>query len=74
LTVIDEYSREALAVEVARRMNSQDVLRTLARLFVRHGPPEYIRSDNGPEFTAKSVRKWLKRLEVITLFVGPGSP
>ena len=74
LTVIDEYSREALAVEVARKMNSQDVLRTLARLFVRHGPPEYIRSDNGPEFTAKVVRKWLKRLEVNTLFIEPGSP
>lgn len=74
LTVIDEYSREALAVEVARKMKSQDVLRTLARLFVRHGPPEYIRSDNGPEFTAKEVRKWLKRLEVTTLFIEPGSP
>ncbi len=74
LTVIDEYSREALAIEVGRKMNSQDVLRTLARLFVRHGPPEYIRSDNGPEFTAKVVRKWLKRLEVITLFIEPGSP
>ena len=55
-------------------MNSQDVLRTLARLFVRHGPPEYIRTDNGPEFTAKAVRKWLKRLEVTTLFIEPGSP
>ena len=41
---------------------------------VRHGPPEYMRSDNGPEFTAKVVRKWLKRLEVITLFIEPGSP
>jgi transposase InsO family protein len=74
LTVIDEYSREALAIEVARKMNSQEVLRTLARLFVRHGVPEHIRSDNGPEFTAQAIRRWLKRLKVGTLFIEPGSP
>ena len=74
LTVIDEYSREALAIVVARKMNAQDVLRTLARLFVRYGMPEYLRSDNGPEFTAKVVRRWLKRLKVGTLFIDPGSP
>ena len=74
LTVIDEYSRASLAIEVARKMNSQDVLRTLARLFVWHGTPEYIRSDNGPEFTAKRVRRWLDRLKVKTLFIEPGSP
>jgi len=61
LTVIDEYSRVALAVEVERKMNSQDVLRVLGRLFIRHGTPGYIRSDNGPEFTAKIVRRWLTR-------------
>jgi putative transposase len=74
LTVIDEYSREALAIEVGRKLNSQDVLRTLARLFIRHGTPKYIRSDNGSEFTAKAVRKWLGRLRVKTLFIEPGSP
>ncbi len=74
MTVIDEYSRVALAVEVERKMNSQDVLRVLGRLFVRHGTPGYIRSDNGPEFTAKVVRRWLKRLKVGTLFIEPGSP
>ena len=74
LTVIDEYSRESLAIEVARKLNSQDVLRTLARLFVWYGIPAYIRSDNGPEFTAKVVRRWLKRLNVKTLFIEPGSP
>ena len=74
LTVIDEYSRASLAIEVARKMNSQDVLRTLGRLFVWHGTPEYIRSDNGPEFTAKVVRTWLDRLKVKTLFIEPGSP
>jgi len=74
LTVIDEYSRESLAIEVARKLNSRDVLRTLARLFVWHGIPVHIRSDNGPEFTAKLVRRWLKRLNVKTLFIEPGSP
>ena len=72
--MIDEYSREALAIVVARKRNAQDVLRTLARLFVRHGMPEYIRSNNGPEFTAQVVRRWLKRLKVGTLFIDPGSP
>ncbi len=62
LTVIDEYNRESLAIEVAQKLNSQDVLQTLARLFIRYGTPEYIRSDNGPELTAKGVRKWLNRL------------
>ncbi len=74
LTVIDEYSRECLAITVERKLQSDDVLNCLAELFVKHGPPEYIRSDNGPEFTAKVVRSWLKRLKVGTLFIEPGSP
>ena len=74
LTMVDEYSRECLAVEVGRRMNSRDVLRILARLMLRHGIPGHIRSDNGPEFVAKAVRAWLVRLEVGTLFIEPGSP
>ena len=74
LVVVDEYTRECLAIEVARKLNSQDVLRVLARLFVRQGVPEYIRSDNGSEFTAKAVRGWLGRLDVKTLFIEPGSP
>ena len=53
---------------------SHDVLEVLADLFVRHGPPEYLRSDNGPEFTAKLVRRWLGRVGVETLFIEPGSP
>ncbi len=64
LTVVDEYTRECLAVEVERRFNHRDVLRVLSRLFVRHGPPEHIRGDNGSEFTALAVRQWLKKLEV----------
>ena len=74
LTVVDEYTRECLAIEVARRLTSQEVLAVLADLFVRHGPPTYIRSDNGPEFAAKAVRRWLARVEVQTLFIEPGSP
>jgi len=58
LTVIDEYTRECLAIEVARKLSSQDVLRVLAGLFIRHGTPDFIRSDNGPEFTANAVRSW----------------
>ena len=74
LTLMDEYTRECLTIEVARKMNSRDVLRILARLFVRRGTPGFIRSDNGPEFTAKVVRSWLQRLDVQTLFIEPGSP
>ena len=74
LTVIDEYSRECLAILVARRLNSDDVLHLLAELFAERGPPDHIRSDNGPEFTAKAVREWLTRIGVTTLFITPGSP
>lgn len=74
LTVVDEYTRECLAIRVARSINSLKVLTTLAGLFVRHGVPEHIRSDNGPELTATGVRKWLGRLKVKTLFIEPGSP
>ena len=72
--VADEHTRECLAVVVARKIRSHDVLEVLADLFVRHGPPEYLRSDNGPEFTAKLVRRWLGRVGVETLFIEPGSP
>ena len=74
LNVIDEYTRECLAIDVARRLTSDDVLERLADLFVRRGVPEYIRSDNGPEFAAKAVRGWLDRVGVTTLFIEPGSP
>lgn len=74
LVVVDEFSRECLAIEVARRLRSQDVLAALADLFVRRGPPEHIRSDNGPEFVARAVRDWLDRVGVRTLFIEPGSP
>ncbi len=74
LTLIDEYSRESLAIVVARKINSDDVLHCLTDLFVKQGPPGHIRSDNGPEFTAKAVRDWLGRIGVKTLFIEPGSP
>ena len=74
LTVLDEYSRECLAIRVERRLSCEDVIDQLFHLFVFRGIPEHVRSDNGPEFTAKAVRKWLARLEVKTLFIGPGSP
>ena len=74
LTVIDEYSRECLAIVVEQRLQSDDVLSCITELFVKHGPPEHIRSDNGSEFTARVVHQWLKRLGVQTLFIEPGSP
>ena len=73
LAVLDEYTGECLAIRVERRFSSEDVIDQLFHLFVR-GIPEHIRSDNGPEFTAKAVRKWLSRLGVRTLFIEPGSP
>ncbi len=74
LVVVDEYTRECLAARVARRLRSEDVIDTLADLFVQRGTPEYLRSDNGSEFTAKVVREWLEALGVTTLFIAPGSP
>ena len=62
LTVLDEHTRECLAIVVARKIRAHDVLEVLADLFARHGPPEHLRSHNGPEFTAKLVRQWLARL------------
>jgi transposase InsO family protein len=74
LTVIDEFTRRCLAIVVARRLKSDDVLHCLTELFVEHGPPEHIRSDNGPEFVARNVRSWLSCLGVTTLYIEPGSP
>lgn len=74
LNVIDEHSRVCLLSLVARRIRSQDVILALADLFLKHGIPKHIRSDNGPEFIAKKLRHWLKQLEVQPLFIQPGSP
>ncbi len=74
LTIIDEYTRECLAILVKRSINSQDVIDQIFNLIIFRDIPEHIRSDNGPEFTAKAVRGWLNRLGVKTLFIEPGSP
>jgi putative transposase len=74
LNIINEYTRECLAILVARKITSHDVIDVLFELFILRGIPEHIRSDNGPEFTAKAVRKWLNKLGVKTLFIEPGSP
>ena len=74
LNIIDEYTRECLAVCVKRQLNNQDVLDVLTDLFCERGVPVHLRSDNGSEFTAKGVREWLRRLAVKPLFIEPGSP
>ena len=74
LNIIDEFTRENLNSKVNRKISSQYVIDELFNLFIFRGIPEHIRSDNGPEFTAKAVRRWLNRLGVKTLFIEPGSP
>ncbi len=74
LTVVDEFTRQCLAIVTARKLKSDDVLHCLTELFTIHGPPEHIRSDNGSEFTAKAVHLWLGRIGVQTLYIEPGSP
>ena len=74
LTLIDEYTRECLAIRVARRLGSHEVLETLADVMLWRGIPEHIRSDNGPEFIANALRTWLATLGARTLYITPGSP
>ncbi|MCX7901348.1 MAG: IS3 family transposase [Burkholderiaceae bacterium] len=74
LTVIDEFTRESLAMVVARRLSSDDVLAAFTELFTERGPPEHIRSDQGPEFIALVVKEWLGRLGVGTLYIEKASP
>lgn len=74
LTVIDEFTRESLAIVVARRLRSDDMLTVLTELFIERGPPEHIRSDQGPEFIATAVKEWLGRLGVATLYIEKASP
>ncbi len=72
LNIIDEYTRECLAILVARNIKTQDVIDLLFHLFIFRGIPEHLRSDNGPEFTAKAIRGWFNRIEVKTLYIEPG--
>jgi transposase InsO family protein len=74
LNVLDEYTRECLALDVGRRIKADDVIEVLRYLFLIRGAPAFIRSDNGPEFTAEKVKQWLAEMEVGTLFIEPGSP
>lgn len=74
LTVMDEFTREGLAIEVATSLPAQRVLTVLERLVVTHGRPQFIRSDNGPEFIALAVRGWLVQHHMRTLYIDPGCP
>jgi putative transposase len=74
LPVMEEFGRECLAIEVQRSIKAVDVIRVLERLFEKHGEPDFIRSDNGPEFIAKAIQEWLKERKAKTLFIAPGAP
>jgi transposase InsO family protein len=74
LNVVDEYTRECLTIEVRRHFTGRDVVRVLAELFAIRGRPRYLRSDNGPEFACRAVKRWLAKKKVGTLFIEPGAP
>jgi putative transposase len=74
LSIVDEYTRECLALKVDRSITSEDVIDTLAELFAIRGVPKCIRSDNGPEFVAQAIQRWTKQLGIETLYIAPGSP
>jgi transposase InsO family protein len=74
LTVVDEYTRECLALHVDYRLKSDDVMQVLTKLFIERGIPGHIRSDNGSEFKADQIRNWIKDLGAKTLYIEPGSP
>jgi transposase InsO family protein len=74
LSIVDEYTRECLALKVDRSITSEDVIDTLAELFAMRGVPQHIRSDNGPEFVAVAIRRWLAQVDVEALYIEPGSP
>ena len=74
LNILDEHSRECLAIRVKRKLNSTDVIDALTDLFILRGVPAFIRSDNGPEFVAETVRNWIKAVGAKTAYIKPGSP
>lgn len=74
LNVVDEFTHEAIAIRVKRKLNSLDVIDVLSELFLARGIPTYIRSDNGPEFVAEAVRKWIAAVGAKTAYIAPGSP
>jgi putative transposase len=74
MPIVDEYSRECLALETERSITAEDVVEVLDRLFTERGEPAYIRSDNGPEFIAEAIKRWLESCGVKTLYIEPGAP
>lgn len=74
LSIVDEYTRECLALKVNRSITSEDVIDTLGELFAMRGVPQHIRSDNGPEFIARAIQRWVAQVDVQTLYIEPGSP
>lgn len=74
LPVVDEFTRECMEIEVARRLTAQDVIGVLDRLFTERGAPCFLRSDNGPEFIAQAIKEWLAKSGVATLYIEPGAP
>ena len=74
LSILDEYSRECLALHVARKLTAHDLIEVMERLVTERGAPEHIRSDNGSEFIARALQEWLKQRNVKTLYIEPGSP
>jgi transposase InsO family protein len=74
LNVVDEFTRESLAIRVRRKLKSIDVIDVLSELFIQHGVPEHIRSDNGPEFIAEAVQMWIAAVGSKTAYIAPGSP
>lgn len=74
LCIIDEFTREALAIRFARRLRATDVIDALSDIFILRGVPAYIRSDNGPEFVAQALRDWIAVVGAKTAYIEPGSP
>lgn len=74
LSIVDEYTRECLALKVDRRITSEDVIDTLAELFAMRGVPRHLRSDNGPEFIAEAIQHWTRQLDLEPLYIQPGAP
>ena len=74
LNILDEHSRECLAIRVKRKLNANEVIDALTGLFILRGTPNFIRSDNGPEFVAEAVRKWIAAVGAQTAYIEQGSP
>ena len=74
LNIVDEFTRECLTIRVARKLRGTDVIDVLSDLFLIRGVPAHVRSDNGPEFVAEAVQKWIRAVGASTAYITPGSP